>query len=63
MILDTNEIRAARERRGWTQDQLARASEVGVSLISRIEQGAEARSVTLRKLTRALNVDIKAPTQ
>ena len=52
-----------RERRmaGWTQDELARRSGVGLATVSRIEQGEiEAPRVsTLRKLAAALDLEIR----
>lgn len=38
MLLST-QIRAARALLGWRQDDLAKASEIGLATIARIEQG------------------------
>ena len=52
-----------RERRmeGWTQDELARRSGVGLATVSRIEQGEieHPRVSTLRKIAAALDLEIR----
>jgi transcriptional regulator with XRE-family HTH domain len=54
-------IRLVRERRGWTQAQLADASEVGAEQICRYEAGvSEPRVETLTKLAKALDVALDA---
>lgn len=51
------ELKAARERRGWTQKELSVASGVSLSVITRVERGvAETRSHALLKLADALEV-------
>ena len=53
-------LRAARLRRVWTQDDLARESGVPIVTISRWENGHVAglpRQSTIRKLAAALDVD------
>jgi transcriptional regulator with XRE-family HTH domain len=54
-------IRTEREKRGWTQDDLAVASHLAKATISRIEQGESLpRGATRRKLATALNLPIEA---
>lgn len=49
-------VRAAREARGWTQEDLSARSELAVVQVSRIERGArEVRLTTILKLLRALD--------
>ena len=53
-------LRAARDRRVWTQEDLARASGVPVVTISRIENDrheGRPRQSTIRKLADALGID------
>lgn len=53
-------LRASRERKVWTQANLAREAGVPVVTISRIENGRYAgrpRQSTIRKLAQALNVE------
>ncbi|WP_037826176.1 helix-turn-helix transcriptional regulator, partial [Streptomyces sp. NRRL S-1896] len=54
-------IRALREFRDITQDELARRSEVSVDTIRKLEQGVResARINTLRALARALDVQLE----
>lgn len=54
-------VRAWREYRGMTQEQLAAASGVSTPYVSQIESGKRAgTSATLRKLARALDVPVGA---
>jgi DNA-binding XRE family transcriptional regulator len=54
-------VRAWREYRGMTQEQLAASSGVSTPYVSQIESGKRAgRSATLRKLARALDVPVGA---
>ncbi len=54
-------LRAARFERGWTQDQLADVSGVGVATIRRIEnRTTEPRIDTTARLADALGVGLKA---
>jgi transcriptional regulator with XRE-family HTH domain len=52
-------LKWARDRRAWTQDDLARAAGVPILTVSRIERGRVAmpRQSTVRKLAGALGVD------
>lgn len=51
-----------RERRGMTQQQLADASGIGRSVITRLEKGDHAPTlVTQTKLARALNARLEVP--
>ncbi len=51
-------LRGVRQRRVWSQEDLAAAAGVPVVTISRIENGhAQPRPSTIRKLAGALNVD------
>lgn len=47
-------LRFARKRLGWTQEQLAEASGIGQSLISKIELGSTSRTTAIPTLSRAL---------
>ena len=50
-------VRQARLKRGWTQEELAEASGLATVQISRIERGArEIRLTTLLRLIQALEV-------
>lgn len=51
-------LRDARERRGWTQEQLEAESDVDQGIISRLERGANANPTyeTVRKLEAALRL-------
>lgn len=52
-------VRAARERRGWTQEQLAEQVEKAVETISNIERGFSHTTLpTLERLAEALGVHI-----
>lgn len=52
-------VRLLREQRGWSQGDLAKASGVGQSQISKIEAGdQDARVGTARRLAQALGVSI-----
>jgi DNA-binding XRE family transcriptional regulator len=54
-------VRAWREYRGMTQEQLAASSGVSTPYVSQIESGKRAgTSATLRKLARALDVPVGA---
>lgn len=52
-------LRAAREAKGWTQEQLEAASDVEQGVISRLERGASTNPKidTVRKLEAALGID------
>ena len=49
-------IREAREKRGWSQDQLAAAAHVGQSTIDRIEKGIAGKYETRAKVLAALEL-------
>jgi len=54
-------IKQLRERRGWSQDELARRAGLNSSYVGRIERAE--RNITLKvveKLAKALNVPVKA---
>ncbi len=52
-------LRRARQHRGWTQDQLAAESGVGIATIRRAEGGQfEPRQETARRLATALRVRV-----
>ena len=54
-------VRAWRECRGMTQEQLAKASSVSKPFVSQIESGKRVGSAaTLRKLARALKIQVGA---
>lgn len=54
----TLKIREVREQRGWTQEDLADASDVSLSTIHRAEEGANVRLDTLALIAQALGVDV-----
>ena len=49
-------LRRLRQRRNWSQQDLADRSGIGLSTIIRLEHGAACRYVTVRKLAEALGV-------
>lgn len=51
-------VRAAREKRGWTQEQLEAASGIDQGVISRLERGESTNPTidTVRKLEAALGL-------
>jgi transcriptional regulator with XRE-family HTH domain len=50
-------VRAARQARGWTQEELSDASGLAVVQVSRIERGVrEVRLTTVLRLLRALEM-------
>ncbi len=53
------QVRALREGRGWTQEQLAEAAGLSRDAISRIERGdREPKLVTLEAIAAAVGVDV-----
>lgn len=55
------QIRAARERKGWTQEDLARASGIARPNIARLEKGGQVPKVaTLRRVAAALGLESDA---
>lgn len=54
-------IRQARQRRRWTQEQLAAATGIKQGVISRLETGAIANPsmLTMTRLADALGVDVR----
>jgi transcriptional regulator with XRE-family HTH domain len=51
-----NRIRAARQARGWTQNELAARSHVSPRTIHAVEKGEGCRQATKRKILSALGV-------
>jgi transcriptional regulator with XRE-family HTH domain len=51
-----NRIRAARQARGWTQNELAHRARVSPRTIHAIEKGQACRQTTKRKILAALMV-------
>jgi len=52
------QVRAAREARGWSQEELAQRVGVSAAQVSRIESGARGVSFALaRRLARELDLD------
>jgi transcriptional regulator with XRE-family HTH domain len=58
MPMEFIELKPARERRGWTQEQLAELSGVDKATISRLESGVITNPLyeTVRELERALKL-------
>lgn len=56
MAVDGHKVREYRERKGWSQPDLARASGVSQQLIDQIERGLVKRTKFLLELANALNV-------
>lgn len=58
-----NNVAVLRKERGWTQDQLARLSELSISTIRHVEQCGDSiikcRLATLLPIARALGVPIE----
>lgn len=53
-------IRAAREKKGWFQRDLAEAADLPVRTVGRIERGeVDVRLSTLAKIARALRLSLK----
>lgn len=51
-----NRIRAARQARGWTQNELAGRAKVSARTIHAVEKGQDCRQATKRKILAALTV-------
>lgn len=51
-----NRIRAARQARGWTQNDLAARARVSARTVHAIEKGQDCRQATKRKILTALGV-------
>jgi putative transcriptional regulator len=59
MEVFVNRVRLLRKQRGWSQDELSRASGVDRSTISQIENSVrDPKPATLRRLARTLGVNI-----
>ena len=54
----TQDVKAAREKRGWTQQELADRSGVNISTVSRIEAGiiVNPSNETVKRLEKAFKV-------
>ncbi len=51
-----NRIRAARQARGWTQNELAERAQVAARTVHAVEKGEACRQATKRKILSALGV-------
>ncbi len=51
-----NRIRAARQARGWTQNELAERAQVAARTVHAVEKGQACRQATKRKILAALGV-------
>lgn len=64
MIIQANELKAARKRKGWSREDLARESKLSVRQIARLESDREGhrrvRGHTVRQLSEALNIQESA---
>lgn len=60
MRIDSKLIRAERERRAWSQDQLARASGLGLRTIQRIEKTGAASFESAKALAAVFALDVAA---
>ena len=52
-------VRAAREERGWSQEELGRRSGLSRPTIARIERGDDISTATLSKAAKALGLAIR----
>ena len=57
---DGNRIREMRERRVWSQEQLAEIADLNVRTIQRVEAGHGASFETLKALASAFETDVDA---
>lgn len=53
-----NNVRTARNARGWTQTQLAEQAGISRATIARIERGSHISTATLEKIVAALGVQV-----
>ena len=51
-------VRKMREGRDWTQDALADAAHVSKATVVRVEAGRETKSLSIRKIAKALGVSV-----
>jgi transcriptional regulator with XRE-family HTH domain len=58
MKIDGNRLRAMRETRGWSQDQLAEFAGVNSRTVQRLEQRGSAALETMKAIAATLNVEI-----
>lgn len=58
MKLNNAMIRTARDRKGWTQTQLAEKAKVALTTVCKAENEGEIYGSTGRKICRALGVEI-----
>jgi len=58
MPLETSKIREFRKDKLWTLDQLSSLTGISVTSLSKIERGGKVRPTNLRKIAKALGVDV-----
>ena len=58
-MMELPDLRRLRQKRSWSQNDLAQRSGVGVSTIIRLERGEGSRYVTARKLAEVLGVPVE----
>lgn len=51
-------VKAARARKGWTQQDLAHHADLTYKTISTVENGGTVRPKTLRKIAEVLDLDV-----
>lgn len=54
-----DDIRAARNQRGWTQEELAERAGVSRPTIARVERGDDVSTANLAKVAAALGLEIR----
>lgn len=54
-----DDIRAARDQRGWTQEELAQKAGVSRPTIARVERGDDVSTANLAKVADALGLQIR----
>jgi transcriptional regulator with XRE-family HTH domain len=60
MKVDSDRVRSERERRAWSQEQLASVSGLSLRTVQRIEKNGSASFESLRSLAAVLELDVMA---
>lgn len=53
-------VKAQRQRKGWSQQQLAEAADISRPTVARIEAGSAVSTATLAKVAEALGIEVSA---